>query len=191
MQNEVIEFVKAAIKNPLDVSTVFPTSRWLAARLLDEVLITNDSFIVEVGAGTGAITQHLLRRLSKPSEQYLGVELNQQMVNYLRTYFPNMKFEQGPAQNLSVWLGEKKADGIVSSLPWTVFSEAVQRETLSAVYDSLKPGGVFVTYMCLNSSWYPQAKRFKEKINSMFRSVDKTPVEWRNIPPAFVLRCTK
>lgn len=191
MQNEIIEFVKAAIKNPRDVSTVFPTSRWLAQRLLDEIPIKPNSFIVEVGAGTGAITQHLLRRLTKPGEQYLGVELNEQMVTYLRTYFPSMKFEQGLAQNLDVWMKDKKADGVVSSLPWTVFPEAVQRETLSAIYDSLKPGGVFATYMCLNSSWYPQAKRFKEMINSSFKSVDKTPVEWRNIPPAFVFRCTK
>lgn len=191
MQNEIIEFVKAAIKNPRDVSTVFPTSRWLAQRLLDEVPIEPNSFIVEVGAGTGAITQHLLRRLHKPGEQYLGVELNQQMVNYLRTYFPSLKFEIGPAQNLGVWLKDKKADAVVSSLPWTVFNESVQTETLQAIHDSLKPGGVFVTYMCLNSSWYPQAKRFKEKVHSMFTSVDKTPVEWRNIPPAFVFRCTK
>lgn len=191
MQNEVIEFVKAAIKNPRDVSTVFPTSRWLASRLLDEVPIQSDSFIVEVGAGTGAITQHLLRRLQKPNEQYLGVELNQQMVSYLRNYFPNLKFEQGPARDLDIWLKKKKADGVVSSLPWTVFPENVQTETLQAIYHSLKPGGVFATYMCLNSSWYPQAKRFKEKIHSMFKTVDKTPVEWRNIPPAFVFRCTK
>lgn len=191
MQNEVIEFVKAAIKNPRDVSTVFPTSRWLAQRLLDEVPIGPNSFIVEVGAGTGAITQHLLRRLSKPGEQYLGVELNQQMVSYLKTYFPNLKFEEGPAQNLAVWLKDKKADGVVSSLPWTIFSETLQTETLEAIYDSLKPGGVFATYMCLNSAWYPQAKRFKEKVHTMFKAVDKTPVEWRNIPPAFVFRCTK
>lgn len=191
MQNEVIEFVKAALKNPMDVSTVFPTSRWLAQKLLDEVPIESNSFIVEVGAGTGAITQHLLRRLRKPGEQYLGVELNPQMVSYLKAYFPSLKFEQGPARNLDVWLKTKKADGVVSSLPWTIFSESVQTETLDAIYDSLKPGGVFATYMCLNSSWYPQAKRFKEKIHSMFKTVDKTPVEWRNIPPAFVFRCTK
>lgn len=87
MRNDVIEFVKAAVKNPLEVSTVFPTSRWLAKRLLDEVSIKPDSLIVEVGAGTGAITQHLLRRLVSPKDQYLGVELNPQMVGYLRTYF--------------------------------------------------------------------------------------------------------
>ena len=191
MQNEIIEFVKAAIKNPRDVSTVFPTSRWLAQRLLDEVPIKPNSFIVEVGAGTGAITQHLLRRLQKPGEQYLGVELNQQMVAYLRTYFPSLKFEEGPAQDLDVWLKGKKADGVVSSLTWTIFPEALQRETLAAIHASLKPGGVFATYMCLNSSWYPQAKRFKEMINATFEQVDKTPVEWRNIPPAFVFRCTK
>lgn len=191
MQNEIVEFVKAAIKNPRDVSTVFPTSRWLTKRLLDEVPITQDSFIVEVGAGTGAITQHLYRRLMHPKEQYLGVELNPQMVSYLRTYFPNLKFEQGPAQNLDLWLKDKKADGVVSSLPWTIFSEQVQTETLQAIYDSLKPGGVFATYMCLNSSWYPQAKRFKQLIHQKFHRVDRTPVEWKNIPPAFVFRCTK
>lgn len=191
MHHNVIEFVKAAIRNPKEVCTVFPTSKFLAAKLLNEVEIKPDSYVVEVGAGTGAITEPLLERLSNPRQQYLGIEIVEPMVQFLKKSFPRLNFAQGSVQGMEKLLNDRRADAVVSSLPWTIFDLEQQKQGVESIYRSLKKGGTFVTYMCLNSAWYPQAKSFQEMLAKNFSHVEKTAVEWRNMPPAFVLKAIK
>lgn len=187
---EAIEFVKAAVRRPLEVSTVFPTSASLANRLLDFTNVDESTSVVEVGAGTGAITRHLRGRLA-PNARFLGVELDEPMVAFLRNEFPELRFEAGPAEDLSKWVPANSVRTVISSLPWTVFNPALRDRTLSAIHKSLARGGVFATYVCANAMVYPQAKAFIGELHRRFRSVERAPLEWRNIPPAFVFRAVK
>jgi len=190
LAREVIEFIKAALRNPLDVSTVFPTSPALAEAMLAQGDLSNASRIVEIGSGTGAITKHIAKRLSDPG-MYLGVELDPRMVEFLRRAFPTLKFENGPAEHLPRWVPEESVDLVISSLPWTLFPTDIQTKTVDAIISSLKPGGVFITYICVNAMLYPQARPFIKKLNQSFSEVSRSALEWRNIPPAFIFRATK
>jgi phosphatidylethanolamine/phosphatidyl-N-methylethanolamine N-methyltransferase len=182
-----LEFIKAAIRNPLEVSTVFPTSKFLAERMLDQADIRHAKSIVELGAGTGAITQYIHPRLGEETK-YLGVELDEKMVEFLRAEFPTMEFRSDFADSIANTLPEQSVDVVISSLPWTVFSEEIQDKTLDAIVKTIKPGGVFLTYVCANAMVYPRARSLIRKLHTRFRDVQRSPLEWRNVPPAFVYR---
>ena len=190
MRNDFVEFFKAAMRNPLEVATIFPTSQALAERMLNLADLDRPGMVAEVGCGTGAITKYIQPRL-KDLKRYVGIELNSDLIHYLRRNYPELRFEEGPAEMLPQVAGAGRVTTVVSSLPWTVFSPELQKRTLNGIYESLAENGRFVTYVCLNSSWYPQAQHFGGLVHGMFRSVVKSPVEWRAMPPAFVYLCTK
>lgn len=192
MSTPYLEFLKAAIKNPMQISTVFQTSPWLRDRMLTNVDFSKASHIIELGSGAGAITEGIARRLP-PTAQFTGLELSEDLVEYLRKWYPpNFEFIVGSAERAKEF-GEKKgpADAVISSLPWTLFGPDLQESILSSVHAALKPGGLFLTYVCLNASWYQSAQNLKYLLHRKFKTVRKTPTEWRNLPPAFVYVCEK
>ncbi|MEK7356367.1 MAG: methyltransferase domain-containing protein [Bdellovibrionota bacterium] len=185
-----IEFVKAALRRPFDVSTVFPTSRSLAETMLSFADIENAKSVVELGSGTGAITKYLAPRLLD-GQSFVGVELDSKMVEFLHKEWPSLRFESGPAESLPTWVEPGSVDVIVSSLPWTIFSEETQSRTIRAIVESLRPGGMFLTYVCANAYLYPQAGSFLRLLRTSFADLKRSELEWRNIPPAFVYRGVK
>ncbi|MEK6556097.1 MAG: methyltransferase domain-containing protein [Bdellovibrionota bacterium] len=188
-----VEFFKAALKNPMQISTVFQTSPWLSKRMLSYVDFENASHIIELGSGAGAITERLVAKLN-PKTQFTAFELSYTLVEFLKNSFngPNIEFVTGSAELARDYAAKKGlADAVVSSLPWTVFSEDLQDKILSSVVESLKPGGVFLTYTCLNATLYPNAKSFNRLIKEKFSSCEKSATEWKNIPPAYVNICRK
>lgn len=184
------EFMKAALHRPFEVSTIFPTSRFLAESLLDHADLSQARSVAELGPGTGAITRHLRPRLG-PNTSYLGIEINDSMVKYLREKFPELRFEQGAAENLARIVTSGSIDAVVSSLPWTIFPDEMQINTLQSIHTALKPGGVFVTYVCVNALLYPQASGFLSRLKQVFSKVERSQLEWLNIPPAFVYKSVK
>lgn len=192
MSSPYLEFLKAAIKNPLQISTVFQTSPWLRNRMLSHVDFTKCTHIIELGPGAGAITEGIAQRITS-DVQFTGLELSEELVEYLRKIYPaHMEFIVGSAERAREF-AEKKgpADAVISSLPWTLFGHELQNSILSSVHDALKPGGLFLTYVCVNASWYQSAQNLKYLLYRKFKTVRKTPIEWRNIPPAFVYVCEK
>lgn len=192
MKNEAyLEFVKAALKNPLQISTIFQTGPWLRDQLLSGLDIDNAKIVVELGPGAGAITEALVQRL-KPEAKYYGIELNEDLVKALRKFYPELIFYEKSAEYCEqIAKDNQPIDVIASSLPWTVFPFGLQERLIKAIHASLKPGGQFATYMCVNATIYPAAQSLKELIYSHFDNVEKSKVVWRNIPPAFVYTCTK
>ena len=186
-----VEFIKAALKNPMQISTVFQTSPWLCEALLKNVDVEAAKLILELGPGAGAVTEPLLKRM-KVDSKYVGIELNSSLVSYLHKNYPGRDFVEGSAEMANdVAAKHGPIDAVVSSLPWTIFPGEVQEKIITSVHSSLREGGVFVTYVCLNASIYPAAKNLKRLLDDNFNNVHKGPVEWRNIPPAFVYTCTK
>ncbi len=188
--NQNLSMLRAAIRRPKEVSTIFPTSPALARALLQGHSFKKAELVVELGPGTGAITRPLQPRLPRRTE-YLGVELVPSLVKTLRKEFPKLNFVQDSAVHLDRILGQRQADSIVSSIPWTLLNPEVQEDLLEAIVGALKPGGIFSTYVCLNAAWYPAAKNLKYLLARSFPSMQKSPIVWANIPPAFVYTCRK
>lgn len=190
MARPTLEFVKAALRNPMEVSTLFPTSKYLATKMIELAGADHAERVIELGTGTGAITQHLLPRLRQP-QNYLGVELDAKMASFMREHFPQLRFENGLAESLQQWVAPSSVDVVVSSLPWTLLSDDTQKRTLYAIKTALKPSGTFATYICANALLYPLAKTFRHNLSETFQTYERSGLEWRNVPPAYVFTVVK
>ena len=67
----------------------------------------------------------------------------------------------------------------------------MQVQFLDEMMKVLKPGGRFVTFAYVHTLALPQANRFASLLPKYFTSVLKSPVVWKNVPPAFVYRCRR
>ncbi|GED90301.1 hypothetical protein TNCT6_73860 [Streptomyces sp. 6-11-2] len=52
----------------------------------------------------------------------------------------------------------------------------------------LGPRGRFTTFAHCHTAWTPPARRFASELRSHFATVERAPVVWPNLPPAFVHR---
>jgi len=181
------------IKNPKRTGAVATSSRRLAKMICTEIGVESASVIVEYGPGTGVFTEEILR-VKKLQASFFAIEHSPTLAENFRLKFPDVQLFEDSAENVAAMLEETgcdKIDSIVCGLPWAAFDEQLQDSLLTATLDSLKPGGQFATFAYLQGLLLPAGKRFKKKLSKMFSKVDKSPTVWRNIPPAFVYRCTK
>ena len=83
------------------------------------------------------------------------------------------------------------SDCIISELPWGAFNNKLQDELLEAIYNSLDKKGDFITISFVQSMLFSPSKRFSQLIKKKFDKVEKTPIIWKNFPPAFIYHCIK
>ena len=181
------------LRHPVSTGTIFPSSRWLCRALAENAGLNQARCVVELGPGTGVVTRQIVASLRQDAF-FFAVELNEKLIERLRAENPSISFVHGSAEDLVSILadrGKSSADAIISSLPWACFSDALQDRILDAVSASLKPGGRFLTYAYLQGTLLPGAHRLRKKLRGRFSKTDFSSVVWRNLPPAFLYRCTK
>ena len=93
-------FFKAFLKDPCHVGAVYPSSPFLANAMTNFDDFKNCSAIVELGCGTGAITEVILKKMPT-NARYFGVELNSECIALLRNRFPNVCFFHASAYPLA------------------------------------------------------------------------------------------
>lgn len=99
--------------------------------------------VVELGPGTGAISEAIRERLA-PGSRQLAVEIDPGMVAHLRRARPWLDVLQGDAARLGALLGERgvsRVDAVISTLPWTLFPNDAQEAILGEVGRVLRPTG--------------------------------------------------
>ncbi|XVQ82455.1 hypothetical protein ACQP2K_26790 [Microbispora siamensis] len=93
---------------------------------------------------------------------------------------------QGDAARLGALLDERgvsRADAVVSTLPWTLFSKDVQESILGEVGRVLRPTDAFTTVTYLPAVPLAPARRFRRRLRAAFDEVLTTGPVWRNVPP--------
>jgi phosphatidylethanolamine/phosphatidyl-N-methylethanolamine N-methyltransferase len=143
--------------------------------------------LLELGPGTGAFTSQIQRTLPHGAN-YLGLDMNPAFISSLREQFPTMQFEHAEAQHFdySSHLSDGGFDTIVSGLPWAALPESVQTALLERIFDVLKPGGVFATFVYTGIHLLPRGQKFRRLLTERSSRLEITPTVWNNIPPAFV-----
>lgn len=188
-----LTFFKGFINAPSEVGSILPSSKDLANAVADAGKVRQANVVVELGPGTGAITQAIIERLA-PDATFFAMETNPDFVKVLARRFPQVRVINDSAENTHHYLAEFCLDGcdsVVSGLPWASFDPELQDALLDSVCRSLKPGGRFVTYSYLTSPLTPKGRRFRRKLRNTFRISGKTPPIWANVPPAFVYYAEK
>ena len=112
-------FIKTWFDNPILTGAVSPSGRFLARMMARAVDPSGTGPIVELGPGTGPITQALLSRGVDPLRLLL-VEFDSAFCRLLRKRFPRVQVVQADAYDLRQSLNGAlpvRAAAIVSSLP--------------------------------------------------------------------------
>ena len=162
------------------VASVSPSSRYLAARVVDAMAAERARTVVEYGPAEGVITERILSRMA-PDAVLVAVERNGGFARTLRRRRdPRLRVVHGDAWEIEPILrrlGLGPADVIVSGIPFSHFDAVRRHELLRRTRAQLAPHGRFVAYQCTTHLSGALARHF--------RKVD-TAFEVRNLPPHFV-----
>lgn len=186
-------FILEVCKNPHAVGAIAPTGGVVAKTLVQTAEVKTSKRIIELGSGTGAITKYIVKGTSIESD-ILAIEKNPEFSAALRARFPGIKVRCGCVsrlQQFATQVGFTNVESIISALPWTVFSSAMQADIVNSVASLLSANGVFTTVACYGLHLTNGGRRFRSLLEERFSEVRATPVIWRNFPPAFVYRCSK
>jgi len=177
-------FLKSLLRDPRSVGAVAPSSPRLS-RLVASSVNADSATILEVGAGTGAITGALLERGIDPRRIFI-IERDPQLVDYLRGRFPRVRIRCGDAIYAGAILREERVGNIntlLSSLPIRNFKPKDQIALMHAMLRTLEPGGQLVQYTYGPNCPIP-ARPLGLKAECLGRV-------WMNLPPAAVWRFTR
>jgi len=169
---------KEVIKAPLQTGAICPSSRRLANRMAAMIDVHTDGFVVELGAGTGVVTEALLQRGILP-HRLIVIEKSASLANHLSRRFPSVKVFHSDAADIPAIVSHNETiKAVVSSLPLRSLPHEQVARISQAWTASLAPEGRLIqfTYAPFRASAWLQA--------GLQRMAHET--EWLNMPPALV-----
>ncbi|HEY3894116.1 MAG TPA: methyltransferase domain-containing protein [Pseudonocardiaceae bacterium] len=147
--------------------------------------------VVELGAGDGAVTAAIAQEADHDA-MVIAIEKDRELADRLRSRELGVRVVTADVATLPAILadhGVKRADVIISVLPWTLFGPKQQREFLTIFAAALNEDGVFTAAAYSLGYWTPAARRFREELGLAFSEVLPTRTMWRHMPPAMTYVC--
>jgi len=187
--NENIEFLQAFLKNPLKVGSIAPSSPELAQQMVEGIRPTDESVVLELGVGTGAITK-FLQDIVPNRESYLGIEIDKTLVKLLKGNFPALKIVRGNACDaFSIYqkTGFGKVGYIICCLPFVSLPNDVGDKILLEIDKFMEQGCVFRTLQYAHGYYFPSAIKLREHMRDRYGKARKSPLVVKNVPPAYTL----
>jgi phosphatidylethanolamine/phosphatidyl-N-methylethanolamine N-methyltransferase len=175
-------FFRQFLRSPASMGSVIPSSRALARAVTRLVAWQPGQVVVELGAGTGAISQGLLDS-GLPPEALMMVELDRPLFEYLRDRFPHVRVINGDATRLVDILRQQgigEVGAVVSGVPMINMPLDFQRKIVAQVFDALGEGGCLLQY-----SYSPISPIRASKLGL---EAELVRFVVRNLPPATVWR---
>lgn len=175
-------FIGEFVRNPARAGAVAATSTDCVAGFLDEVPTAGANTVIELGAGSGAITAQLAERLPD-SASLLAVEVSPALVAQLRSRCPGVDVACASAFDLPDLVrarGLPPVDLIVCSVPWTLLGEQRDR-FLGAARAALTEGGGFSTLLVAHRAREDGAAA--ARLGRHFSDVRAGRMLWGNLPP--------
>ncbi|GAA4219087.1 phospholipid N-methyltransferase [Streptosporangium album] len=186
-------FMSVALRKQGVVGAVAPSSPALARALTAVVPTRGTPVVVELGPGTGSISEVIRERLP-PGSRHLAVEIEPVLAAHLRRTKPWMETIQGDAADLGALLagaGVERADAVVSTLPWSLFPGGQQERILGEIGRILDPAGAFTTVTYLHAVPLAGARALRRRLRATFDEVLTTGPVWRNLPPGMTYVCRR
>lgn len=160
MGSEPILFLKRWLKDPLKIGAIAPSGRDLATAMARLVPGDSQDVVIELGGGTGAITEALLGAGIGPS-RLLVVERDETLHALLVKRFPQTRILLGDAGELRALLrplGITQVSAIVSGLPLLAMRDSVRDRIIEEAFALLPPGAPFIQFTYGLASPIPRRK---------------------------------
>ncbi len=178
--DDEMQFIRSWIEKPLRTGAVMPSSKALARTMAGYVDPTSTGPVIELGPGTGPVTEALVQHGVDPKRLVL-VEFNPDFCRLLRTRYPEATVVQGDAYRLRRLLEttvREPAAAMVSGLPLMTKPLRTRLRLIADAMTILKPGAPFIqfTYAML-----PPIPKVLSHITA-----EPSNLIWLNLPPARV-----
>ena len=178
--DDEVRFLRSWIEKPLHMGAVMPSGRVLARTMAQYVDIKSEGPVVELGPGTGAITNALIER-GVDQKRLVLVEYNPSFCALLRERYPLAKVVQGDAYTLRDSLRNvlsAPASAVVSGLPLVTKPMLTRLKLIREAFVALAPGAPFVQFT------YSVAPPIPKSLPGV--STEASERIWMNLPPARV-----
>ena len=175
-------FLREWFANPLRTGAVAPSSPQLGAAMARWLPRNPESFVLELGPGTGAVTDALLKRGLR-EDRIIAIEKNPTLAKLLRKRFPQAQIITGDAWHMDSLLRELRepvegVGAVISSLPLLNFPKEQADELAQKIRIVLEPRGRWVQYSY-------QIVQDRSRGADDFKLL-ASKIVWFNLPPARV-----
>ena len=178
--DDEVRFLRSWIEKPLHMGAVMPSGRVLARTMAQYVDVESSGPVVELGPGTGAITNALIEH-GIDQKRLVLVEYNPGFCALLRDRYPHAKVVQGDAYALrdSLWdVLNVRASAVVSGLPLVTKPMLTRLKLMRDAFLALSPGAPFVQFT------YSVVPPIPKSLPGV--STEASERIWMNLPPARV-----
>jgi phosphatidylethanolamine/phosphatidyl-N-methylethanolamine N-methyltransferase len=178
--DDEVRFLRSWIEKPLHMGAVMPSGKLLARTMAQYVDVESKGPVIELGPGTGAITNALIEH-GVDQKRLVLVEYNPGFCALLRDRYPQAKVVQGDAYALRDSLGEvldARASAVVSGLPLVTKPMLTRLKLIRDAFIALAPGAPFVQFT------YSVAPPIPKSLPGV--STEASERIWMNLPPARV-----
>lgn len=175
-----VRFLRSWLEKPLATGAVMPSGRVLARTMARYVDPNANGPVIELGPGTGPVTEALVEQGVDPARLIL-VEFNPVFCRLLRSRYPAATVVQGDAYRLRGLLEtfvKEPAAAVVSGLPLVTKPLRTRLRLISDAMTLLAPGAPFVQFTYAMVPPIPK--------NYAAVSAEASELIWMNIPPARV-----
>ncbi len=173
-------FFLNSLKNMRTTASIAPSSKYVCKKMTSHLDFENADVIVELGAGDGVITKHILAQMG-PDTKLMVFEILDDFCEKLREIDDSrLIIIQDTAENLGQHLkkhGFEQAHDVISAVPFVMLPEKDSRSIIGEVKKYIRSGGKFIQL-----HYSTLVKRFYEDI---FGNV-KIQFAPFNIPPALL-----
>src|ERR1700759_467875 len=146
--DDEVRFLRSWIEKPLHMGAVMPSGRVLARTMAQYVDVDSEGPVVELGPGTGAITNALIEH-GIDQKRLVLVEYNPGFCALLRDRYPQAKIVQGDAYTLrdTLWnVLSTRAGAVVSGLPLVTKPVLTRVKLVRDAFAVLAPGAPFIQF---------------------------------------------
>jgi phosphatidylethanolamine/phosphatidyl-N-methylethanolamine N-methyltransferase len=178
--DDEVRFIRSWMERPLSIGAIAPSSKILARTMASYVDPNSDGPVVELGPGTGPVTEALVKAGVSPSRLVL-VEFNPSFCRILQARYPDATLVQGDAYSIRRLLETlliEPAAAVVSGLPLVTKPIRERWRLVRDAFDLMVPGAPFVQFT------YSVASPLPKRLGGF--TAEASERIWMNLPPARV-----
>ena len=153
-------FFRRFLAHPFRLASVLESSPALSRLVAEQLSCDPGDYVVELGAGTGPVTEALLAS-GVPPERLIAVEIDSEMAAFLRRRFPGITVIEDDARTLARTLPREAlghVGAVICGLPISLLPPARRDELIETMLSLLPPGRPFLAYTHRLTSPLPAAQ---------------------------------